>query len=73
MVLLYASEWDSEDSARRFFAAYRETLKKKWKKLVVASETADRVTGAGDDGRFILERKGAIVTSIEGMDPALVN
>lgn len=73
VVLLYSSEWDSEDSARQYFAAYRQALKKKWKKLAVASETADRVTGTGDDGRFVLERKGKLVTSIEGLDPALVN
>jgi hypothetical protein len=69
VVLLYSSEWDSEDSARRFFAAYREALQKKWKNMTVASETADRVTGTGDDGRFVIERTGALVTSIEGMDP----
>jgi hypothetical protein len=27
------------------------------------------VDGRGDDGRFVLERKGAVVTSIEGLDP----
>ncbi len=70
VVLIYASEWDSEDSARRFFGAYRQTLQKKWKKLVIDSETPDRITGIGDDGRFVVERKGALVTSMEGMDPA---
>jgi hypothetical protein len=71
VVLLYAAEWDSEDSARRYFAAYREALEKKWKKMSVASETADSVTGSGDDGRFELRRKGAIVTSVEGLDAAI--
>jgi hypothetical protein len=68
VVLLYAAEWDSEESARRYFAAYREALEKKWKKMSVASETADSVTGSGDDGRFELRRKGAIVTSVEGLE-----
>ena len=71
VVLLYASEWDSEESAGRYFAAYREALAKKWKKMSVVSETADSVTGTGDDGRFELRRKGAIVTSVEGLDAAV--
>ncbi len=69
VVLLYASEWDSEESARRFLSAYREAMQKKWKKMTVEAQTADRITGTGDDGRFILERKGALVTSIEGLEP----
>ena len=69
VVLLYAVEWDSEDSARQYFAAYRGVLQKKWKEMAVTSESADSITGTGDDGAFELQRKGAIVTSIEGMDP----
>jgi hypothetical protein len=71
VVLLYAVEWDGEDAARQYFAAYREALGKKWKKLTVTSETADLVTGDGDDGRFELRRTGAIVTSEEGLPPAI--
>jgi hypothetical protein len=71
VVLLYASEWDSEDSARRYFEAYRQVLAKKWKKMTVSAETADSVTGTGDDGRFELRLKGATVTSVEGLDPGL--
>ncbi len=71
VVLLYAVEWDTEDAARQYFKAYREVLGKKWKKLQVDSESADSVTGSGDDGRFILRRTGAIVTSQEGLPPAI--
>jgi len=71
VVLLYVSQWDSEESARRFFAAYRESMAKKWKSLRVASESADAVTGTGDDGRFVLRIAGTTVTSVEGLDPAL--
>jgi len=71
VALLYAAEWDSEESARRYLAAYREVLAKKWKKMSVVSETADSVIGSGDDGRFELRRKGAIVTSVEGLGPAI--
>jgi hypothetical protein len=70
-VLLYAVEWDSVDAARQYFAAYRVQLSKKWKQMTVATETADAVTGTGDDGRFELRLKGAIVTSMEGLPPAI--
>jgi hypothetical protein len=69
VVLLYVAEWDSEESARRYFAAYRKLLHKKWKKMTVTSEDAGAVTGTGDDGRFELRLKGALVTSTEGLDP----
>jgi hypothetical protein len=71
VVLLYAAEWDSEDAARQYFAAYRVQLSKKWKQMTVATETEDAVTGTGDDGRFELRRKGAVVTSMEGLPPAI--
>jgi hypothetical protein len=71
VVLLYAVEWDNEESARRYFAAYRDNLGKKWKQMNVSAEIADSVDGTGDDGRFELRRKGAIVTSVEGLDPAI--
>jgi hypothetical protein len=71
VVLLYAVEWDSEDSARQYFTAYREILGKKWKSLSVTSEESDSVSGVGDSGRFELRRKGAIVTSMEGLEPAI--
>lgn len=71
VVLLYASDWDTEDSARRFFAAYRQAMAKKWKSMQVKSETADSVTGEGDDGRFVLTVSGTKVTSMEGLEPAI--
>jgi hypothetical protein len=71
VVLLYAVEWDSEDSAREYFTAYRGILQKKWKAMSVAEETPDSLTGLGDDGRFEIHRKGAVVTSMEGLDPAI--
>ena len=70
-VLLYAVEWDSEEAARRYFAFYKEALGKKWRKIAIGAESADSVDGAGDDGRFELRRKGAIVTSVEGLPPAI--
>ena len=71
VVLLYAVEWEDEATARLYFAAYRAMLSKKWKKLTVDAETPDALTGTGDDGRFELRRKGAVVTSVEGLPTAL--
>jgi len=67
LVLLYAVEWDSEAVARSYFEAYRQALEKKWKKILISSETPDLITGTGDDGRFELRRQGTIVTSMEGL------
>jgi hypothetical protein len=71
VVLLYSTEWDSEASAAQYFAAYREIMRKKWKSMTIASEEANALTGTGDDGRFELRRQGAVVTSVEGLDPAI--
>jgi hypothetical protein len=70
IVLLYAVEWDTEDAARQYFDAYRHQLSKKWKQMTIATETEDAITGTGDDGRFELRRKGAVVTSMEGLPSA---
>lgn len=71
LVLLYAVEWDSEDSASAYFKAYREALAKKWKKMEIAAQTPESLAGTGDDGRFELRRTGAVVTSMEGLPPAV--
>jgi IrrE N-terminal-like domain len=71
VALLYAVEWDDEDTARRYFEAYRQVLKKKWKQMTVVSESVDQVNGSGDDGRFELRRTGAMVTSVEGLESAV--
>jgi len=70
VVLLYAVEWDDETSAARYFTLYRQLLSGKWKHMTVDAETPESTTGSGDDGRFEVRRKGAVVTSVEGMEPA---
>jgi len=67
VVLLYAVQWDSSEMARRYFEAYRQALSKKWKKMDVSAETADSVSGIGDDGRFQLQLRDTVVTSVEGL------
>ena len=71
IVLLYVSEWDTDEAARQYFAVYRVSMQRKWKKMTVATDSPDALTGEGDDGRFELRRAGAIVTSVEGLPPAI--
>jgi len=66
-VLLYSVQWDSPEMARRYFDAYRQVLAKKWKKMEVAAQAIDSLSGTGDDGHFELHLKGALVTSLEGL------
>ena len=40
-VLSYVSQWDSPEAARAYFGLYQRVLKGKWKKMEVASATAD--------------------------------
>ncbi len=71
VVLLYAVEWDNAEAAQDYFSAYKEILHKKWKSITVDTDEPDAMTGTGDDGKFEVRRKGAIVTSMEGLDPAI--
>lgn len=66
-VLLYASEWDTEENAARMFDAYQKVLKGKWKNYRPAPDGAAAVNGEGDDGRFELRRNGVRITSVEGL------
>lgn len=66
-VLLYASEWDSPESARQMFDAYRAVLKGKWKAMRVATDTASCLTGTGDDGEFEVTLSGTRVSAVEGL------
>ena len=70
VVLAYASEWESGAAAREFFGLYRRVLAGKWKRMAAATETPERLEGEGDDGRFVVELRGAVVTSLEGLEPA---
>jgi hypothetical protein len=67
LVLAYASAWESQESAARFFDVYRKVLKRKWKRFEVSSDAPDAIAGRGDDGWFVLRRDGTRVTSLEGL------
>jgi hypothetical protein len=66
-ILIYASQWDSEQQAGAFFAAYKDVLKAKWKRCdpVVNKETV--FAGSGDNGYFVCRLSGNTVSSIEGI------
>lgn len=66
-VLEYASEWDSEKSAAKYFAAYKLILQKKWEHCDATSTSANVFAGTGDAGYFVTRLKGRLVTSIEGI------
>jgi hypothetical protein len=70
-VLEYASEWDSDDTAREYFAVYSESLPKKWKRFEPKVRSTDLLAGLGDTGHFVTSRKGRIVSSIEGIPEEL--
>lgn len=66
VVLLYAVQWDDAASAARYFKDYRKVLQKKWKHLAIESESDTSLAGSGDDGHFLVQLTGAVVTSVEG-------
>lgn len=66
-VLTYVSEWDSPESAHRFFMLYQRVMRARWKKMSVEHQDSGKVTGSGDSGRFQLWVSGTKVQSIEGM------
>jgi hypothetical protein len=65
-VLLFATDWDSEDSAVAFFNAYQAVLEKKWKHPEKGDRDATHYAGKSEDGYYLVERKGRTVLSREG-------
>ena len=65
-LMQYASAWDNEETAKRYFTLYRTLLGKKWTAMRITRETADEVRGVGEYGPFRLWREGPVVFSIEG-------
>lgn len=66
-VLIYASQWDSDQEAVAFFAAYKNVLKAKWKRCDPVLNSESVFTGSGDNGYFICRLRGNMVSSIEGI------
>ena len=66
-VLEYVSEWDSNDRAATFFAAYEKILRRKWKHCDGSTVTESTFAGTGDNGYFVTYLTGDKVSSIEGL------
>jgi hypothetical protein len=71
VVLQYACEWDDAAAARRYFKFYRHALEKKWKRLEISQESDTTLAGLGDDGYFLVQLAGNVVTSLEGAENPL--
>lgn len=69
-VLLFTTDWESEDSAIAFVNAYQTVLQKKWKNLSGDSRDATSFSGQSEDGYYRVERKGKTVFSREGFASA---
>lgn len=71
LTLIYESEWSDADAAARYFDAYKEILRKKWKTVDLTSESADRYAGKSEDGYFAVTRDGSKILSQEGFEEPL--
>lgn len=67
LTLAYISEWQSEDAARRYFAAYKRVLRAKLKGVVIARDTDSAFAGGSDDGYFGVTLSGIRILSREGL------
>jgi hypothetical protein len=67
-LLDYASQWDTEQQAAAYFAAYRQILRKKWKTCNAAVSSAEVFAGTGDNGYFVTRLLGDKMTSVEGIN-----
>ncbi len=66
-VLRYASEWADPAAAKRFFGLYRRVLEGKSDRFALTVDSASRLEGEGDRGRFVVELDGSRVRSLEGL------
>ncbi|HYL73114.1 MAG TPA: hypothetical protein VEU96_02860 [Bryobacteraceae bacterium] len=66
-VLAFASTWDSEDAALKYVSLYRRVMQGKWKTIQWESDTASKLEGRGDSGRFRLWIEGNTVRQLEGL------
>ena len=67
-VLEYASEWDTEAEAVKFFQWYEKILHAKWKRCDVLLTNETSFAGAGDNGYFVSRIAGNRVSSVEGLN-----
>jgi hypothetical protein len=66
-VLTFASTWDSADAAQKYIALYRRVMQGKWNSVTWDVDTATKLEGRGDSGRFRLWLDGNTVNQLEGL------
>lgn len=66
-VLEYVSDWDSGETAARFFADYKKILRSKWKHCDPSTASRAVFAGRADNGYFLTRLAGSTVTSLEGV------
>lgn len=69
--LVFATEWDSDDSAIAFLDAYQTVLEKKWKRVNKGEHDATHISGKSEDGYYRVDRVGKTVVSREGFSGKL--
>jgi len=69
--LIFATVWDTEDSAVAFLNAYQTVLEKKWKNVDKGEQDTTHISGKSEDGYYRVERKGKTVVSLEGFSEKL--
>jgi hypothetical protein len=69
-VLQYISQWDSNQNAQSYFAAFEKVLHGKWQRCDPAIETETAFAGVADNGYFVARVSGEVVSSVEGIGNA---
>lgn len=59
--------WETAEAAAEFLEAYRKVLQAKWRRFEPTEESPERLAGRGDDGVFLLRRRGPYVYCFEGL------
>ncbi|MEN6305457.1 MAG: hypothetical protein ABFD96_22225, partial [Armatimonadia bacterium] len=68
-VLRFATVWADEETSKRFMRLYQRVLDGKWTCHKPVASGENELRGAGDDGVYIIRRKGRVVQGVEGMRP----
>ena len=67
-ILTYSSQWDSNEEAAKYLAAYEKVLHGKWKHCDVSVDHEGLFAGIGDNGYFVVRLLDDRVISVEGLD-----
>lgn len=65
-LLVHVSRWEKASSAQRWFTAYQEVLRGKWRRFSAREPAPGELRGEGDDGHFLLRVVGRTFLAAEG-------